>query len=125
MTHGTPDACLEIFGIGSGFEHGIVVVSLDHQMVGLPDIKVGALGNHTHIGGNHNVAVATLNKEATVVGAVVADIESRDGEIADFERVLFIDGAVVILQTVRYIMAPQQPVERARVFKKLWMCCQK
>ena len=88
------NAPFEVRRIGSVQQHGLVVVRLNNQVVGLPQVFVGRRSDGSQIGGKGKMQVAVGDEEAYIVAPVVGHLESGNREVSDLEGHLLDDGPV-------------------------------
>ena len=72
---GGTDTVFQIFGITATIEHGSIVVSLNHQIVGLRHVELGTIGDATEVGGDSETLRAIFHKESGIVGPVVRHLK--------------------------------------------------
>lgn len=79
----TAHALFQRVGIASVFQHHVVVVGFDDQIVGLGDVVGHLFADETEVGGNDERFAFVGEGVAHAVGGVVADGERLYGEVAN------------------------------------------
>ena len=92
-------------------EHGVVVVALDHEVVGLGHVVGGAIGDNPHVGAHDEALVAGLDAEAHVVEGVVAGLEGGDGHAGELEGDFLEHLLVVVADAPRHVVVHEHATQ--------------
>lgn len=104
--------------IRAGAQHGGVVVTFYHKVLGHAHVVIATGGDGSCISSDYKVGITEVDGEACIVAAVVACFESCDGKRAYREGKFFVDWLVIVAYAAAYAMPPQQAVESLRSSKK-------
>lgn len=107
------DTVLEILRIRSVLQHLRVMVCFQHEIVCLRDMLFHVVRDHSCVSDEAEYYIAVTDKVSVIVGTVMWDIETCDGEIAYFEclamlyvsfksRFYLLPYTVVLLNAVMY-----------------------
>ena len=111
VTVGSGDTGLEIHGIGPFAQHLLVIIGLDHNMLGLAHVIVNTRSYAAEVGGHCHGEAAAGDEIARVVRAVVTHLEGGKLETGHSEWEFLEDGTMEILDTPRDAVAAEHPRE--------------
>jgi hypothetical protein len=86
------DALLDDPGIWADFEHVEIVIGLEHEAIGIPEMDFDEFGHVAEVGDESHFCAVGAKGEADGIGGVMGNLKSVDVNIADGEVLAGMNG---------------------------------